>query len=49
MKTQRIEYIREPEIKFAFGQDVIDPRDGLTLFGPYDKGRVPDFAIGKIG
>lgn len=49
MKTQRIEYIREPEIKFAFGQDVIDPRDGLTLFGPYDKGRVPDFAIGIIG
>jgi hypothetical protein len=28
--------IREPRLEFAFGQGLEDPRDGLTLFGPYD-------------
>lgn len=26
----------EPELEFRYGQRVIDPRDGLSLFGPYD-------------
>jgi hypothetical protein len=30
-------YINEPNILFAYGQKCIDPRDGLTLFGPYEK------------
>jgi len=49
MKTQKLQYIKEPYLKFAFGQDVVDPRDGLTLYGPYDKGKVPDFTVGIIG
>lgn len=27
---------REPELEFRYGQRVKDPRDGLSLFGPYD-------------
>jgi hypothetical protein len=49
MKHFKLEYIREPVLKFAYGQDVTDPRDGLTIFGPYDKGKVADFSIGIIG
>jgi hypothetical protein len=30
-------YIREPNILFAYNQECPDPRDGLTLFGPYEK------------
>ena len=26
----------EPELEFRYGQRMADPRDGLTLFGPYD-------------
>jgi hypothetical protein len=29
--------ILEPRLEFAFDQAVEDPRDGLTLFGPYDR------------
>ncbi len=49
MKVQKLEYLREPDLKFAFGQNVIDPRDGLTLYGPFDKGKVTDFTVGIIG
>lgn len=45
----KIQYLFEPELKFAYGQNVIDPRDGLTLFGPYDKGMIADFSVGLIG
>jgi len=41
--------LKEPLLKFAYNQMVEDPRDGLTLFGPYDKGKVTDFSIGIIG
>jgi len=26
----------EPNLEFRYGQEVADPRDGLSLFGPYD-------------
>lgn len=28
----------EPQLEFGFGQRTYDPRDGLSLFGPYDAG-----------
>ncbi len=50
MKMQhKIYYLKEPELKFAYNQSVVDPRDGLTLFGPYDKGKVSDLSVGIIG
>lgn len=39
----------EPRLKFAYNQMSHDPRDGLTIFGPYDKGKVDNFSIGIIG
>jgi len=30
-------YINEPKILFAFNQRCTDPRDGLSLFGPFEK------------
>ena len=35
--NNRLEYIGEPPIMVGLGQEVEDPRDGLTLFGPYSK------------
>ena len=32
----KIEVIQEPLLEFGYGQQLSDPRDGLTLFGPYD-------------
>ncbi len=29
-------FLDEPELAFRFGQTLIDPHDGLSLFGPYD-------------
>jgi hypothetical protein len=31
-------HIREPLLDFGFNQKMEDPRDGLTLFGPYSRG-----------
>lgn len=28
-------HLEEPTLKFAYGQDLAHPKDGLTLFGPY--------------
>jgi len=33
----KIIYIDEPELLFAGNQSAIDPRDGLLLYGPYEK------------
>lgn len=48
-KKNEILKFREPRLKFGYGQDVEDPRDGLTLFGPYDRGKLTDFSVGIIG
>lgn len=45
----RILKFKEPKLKFAYGQKLEDPRDGLTIFGPFDKGKVNDFSVGVIG
>lgn len=42
-------YIQEPSIKFGYGQNHIDPRDGLTLFGPLTKDSTVVGNIGIIG
>ncbi len=47
--TQRLLKFKEPRLKFAYGQFAEDPRDGLSLFGPFDKGQVSNFSIGIIG
>jgi hypothetical protein len=39
----------EPKIEFRFNQTVEDPRDGLTLFGPLDKGKPYGIRTGVIG
>ena len=41
-------YIEEPTLKFAYNQSAIDCRDGLTLFGPYDKAS-GSIRVGFIG
>lgn len=48
MKNRIYKY-SEPRLKFAYGQELTDPRDGLTIFGPFDKGRINDFSLGLIG
>src|SRR5690606_22127693 len=43
-------HISEPLLNFGNGQTAIDPRDGLMLFGPFDKLRVKGSKnIGIIG
>ena len=31
-----VRILHEPTLEFRYGQQVTDPRDGLSLFGPYD-------------
>ncbi len=35
--NNRLVYLEEPTLRFAFNQSSADSRDGLTLFGPYEK------------
>jgi hypothetical protein len=39
-KALQLIKLPEPKLLFAHGQAVEDPRDGLTLFGPLDEGRL---------
>ena len=39
----------EPLLLFGYGQAMEDPRDGLTLFGPYDTGSVFAIRTGVVG
>lgn len=48
-RKNRIYRYSEPELQFAYKQSLVDPRDGLTIFGPYDKGKLNDFTVGIIG
>jgi hypothetical protein len=46
----KLVHIKEPELTFAYGQKMEDPRDGITLFGPFSKDRLSgDIEIGIIG
>ena len=35
---ERIRILPEPSLAFRYGQPVMHPRDGLSIFGPYDAG-----------
>ncbi|MEW6488533.1 MAG: hypothetical protein AB1578_11555 [Thermodesulfobacteriota bacterium] len=39
----------EPSLLFRYDQSMLDPRDGLTLFGPLDKGKPYGIRWGLIG
>ncbi len=47
--TEPLLYLPEPSLTFGCGQSVEDPRDGLTLFGPLDKGGPYGIRAGVIG
>lgn len=42
-------HINEPSLLFNFNQRMIDPRDGLLLFGPFNKNKINNITIGIIG
>lgn len=42
-------HIDEPLINFGYDQPLEDPRDGLTLFGPYSRTNLTSARIGIIG
>lgn len=42
-------WLPEPRLLFGSDQSVEDPRDGLTLFGPLDKGRPYGIRTGVLG
>ena len=41
--------VPEPNLVFGFDQKLEDPRDGLTLFGPFEKGSADSIRAGVIG
>ncbi|HCA78345.1 MAG TPA: hypothetical protein DEP53_01290 [Bacteroidetes bacterium] len=45
----KIDTLTEPRLRFAHNQAVEDPRDGLSLFGPFDRGKVSSFSVGIVG
>ena len=47
-----VKILDEPALQFRFGQEVADPRDGLSLFGPYDAdapGHPSSVSYGVVG
>ena len=42
-------HLPEPTLTFGFDQDLNDPRDGLTLFGPYESQGVFGVSYGIVG
>jgi hypothetical protein len=43
-------FIKEPELSFGYNQKTADPRDGLMLYGPYDRDKIKgQINIGIIG
>lgn len=49
MNSDRLIKIPEPAIEFGYNQSTFDPRDGLTLFGPYSQGKINEIHVGLIG
>jgi len=49
LKHFELKKYKEPSLRFAYNQSLEDPRDGLTIFGPYDKGQTNNFSVGVIG
>ena len=48
-KVLELKHIVEPVLLFNHNQKVTDPRDGLTLFGPFNKNKINNFSVGIIG
>ncbi|MFW5983250.1 MAG: argonaute/piwi family protein [bacterium] len=49
-KYHRLFHIKEPRLSFGYKQKMSDPRDGITLFGPYTKNKLQgQLSIGIIG
>lgn len=45
-----LEFFEEPNLLFGYSQKMIDPRDGLTLFGPLDESITPyGISYGLVG
>jgi len=42
-------FLREPNLLFGYGQKSEDPKDGLTLFGPYETFPLHTIQVGVIG
>src|SRR5690348_16115683 len=42
-------FLPEPDLTFAYDQSTLDPRDGLMLFGPLDKGGPFGVRVGVVG
>jgi hypothetical protein len=47
--VKRLIYVPEPRLRFGYGQALEDPRDGLTLFGPFDRSGIHGIRGGVIG
>ena len=44
-----IKYYKEPRLSFGFDQPSVDPRDGLTLFGPHEDLNPYSLRVGVVG
>ncbi len=42
-------HVPEPPLLFGHNQSTVDPRDGLSLFGPLDSGKPYGIRVGAIG
>src|SRR3972149_5118974 len=50
MSIGKLIHISEPKLTFGFNQKAIDPRDGITLFGPFTREKlIGQVNIGVIG
>lgn len=49
MSSNPIIYLEEPLLTFGDNQKIVDPRDGITLFGPFTKKHLTSITIGVIG
>jgi hypothetical protein len=45
----KLSRLPEPSLEFAFGQQMEDPRDGITLFGPLDRAKPYGIQAGVVG
>lgn len=50
MQKPTLFYIPEPKLTFGYDQKIADPRDGITLFGPYTRYKITgQINVGIIG
>ena len=49
-KLVKLIYVSEPTLRFNYGQESVDPRDGIMLFGPYSQDKIGgQINVGIIG